>query len=129
MFVIVTSKMINDLDRVVALITLLLFTLVLMFSPAQALERMDCFGTEPFWDALLTDARISFKRADSSSIVYSRPKYTAATNAPFATSVQAKGATGNLIGFVVGSRLLMSPSIWHIVPMECQTGAITLAFT
>jgi uncharacterized membrane protein len=35
--------------------------LALLSNVATAFEKMNCFGTEPFWDAIITDNQITFK--------------------------------------------------------------------
>jgi uncharacterized membrane protein len=79
-----------------------LFSL-LVFVPAAAaaFEKFDCFGTEPFWDATLTENQIIFKFMNAKATNYSRPTYKSAANAPSVTSIEARSGTSTLIAFVV----------------------------
>jgi uncharacterized membrane protein len=79
----------------------LLWILVLVCSSAYAIEKMDCLGTEPFWDATLTDGQVVlelFEATKRYSPIYRPP---AGTNPDYVMSLQARNRTSNLTAFVV----------------------------
>jgi uncharacterized membrane protein len=85
-----------------------LFIFVFMLvSPAYAIEKMDCVGTEPFWNATLSDDQVAFE-VDGATRRYPSPKYSpAAGHSPnYVLSVQAKDRTSNLTAFTVNQTIM-----------------------
>jgi uncharacterized membrane protein len=80
-----------------------LFSL-LIFVPtaATAFEKFGCFGTEPFWDATITDKQISFK-LENSTKTYLGPKYSApvGTSLEYVLSFEARNESSTVTGFIV----------------------------
>jgi uncharacterized membrane protein len=72
-------------------------------SSAYAIEKMKCVGTEPFWDAELTDKQIIFGLGGDNKIIYPLPHYRPAAGVPldFVMSVTAKRGKSTLTAFVV----------------------------
>ena len=70
---------------------------------AYAIERMECGGTEPFWDAKLSDTRVTFTLPGERHITYSSPRYRAPRGASMegVMSVRASRGKSSLVGFVV----------------------------
>ena len=82
--------------------------LVILQHPAYSIERMECGGTEPFWDAKLSDTQVIFALPSGKrGTIYPAPRYSAARNAPFVTSVMATRGRSTLIAFVVDERLMI----------------------
>jgi len=78
---------------------------VILQQPAYSIDRLKCGGTEPFWDARLSDGQVVFDPSGGGErrIIYRTPLYTAAAGRPldFVMSVRAKRGNSTLIGFVV----------------------------
>jgi uncharacterized membrane protein len=73
-------------------------------SSAYAIEKLNCGGTEPFWDAQLADRQVTFDLSGGEGrIIYPAPLYRAAAGAPldFVMSVRAKRGKSTLTAFVV----------------------------
>ena len=70
---------------------------------------MKCGGTEPFWDAQLSDRQVTFGLSGGRRTIYIAPIYKAAAGAPldFVMSVRAKRGSSILIGFVVNENRMM----------------------
>jgi uncharacterized membrane protein len=83
--------------------------LVIPQHPAYSIERMKCGGTEPFWDAQLSDSQVTFGLSGVRRTMYIAPIYKAAAGAPldFVMSVRAKRGSSILIGFVVNENRMM----------------------
>jgi uncharacterized membrane protein len=82
--------------------------LVILQHPAYSIERMECGGTEPFWDAKLSDTQVIFALPSGKrGTIYPAPRYSAARNAPFVTSVMATRGRSTLIAFAVDERLMI----------------------
>ena len=78
--------------------------------PAYSIDRLKCGGTEPFWNAQLSDIQVIFDLAGGERrIVYNAPLYRAAAGAPldFVMSIRAKRGHSTLIGFVVNENRMM----------------------
>lgn len=78
--------------------------LVMVQHAAYAIDRLKCGGTEPFWDAQLSDSQVVFDLSGGERrIVYPAPLYRAAAGVPldFVMSVRAKKGKSTLTGFVV----------------------------
>src|SRR5262245_53773624 len=71
--------------------------------PAYSIERMKCGGTEPFWNAQLSDSQVIFNLSGERRTIYAAPRYRAARGASigFVMSVRAARGKSTLIGFVV----------------------------
>jgi uncharacterized membrane protein len=67
---------------------------------SAAIEKMECGGTEPFWSGVISDQQVTFELGTTTR-TYPKPLYTRAAGAPFVTSLQATGKTGQVIGFIV----------------------------
>jgi uncharacterized membrane protein len=80
----------------------LLWILAILNTPAHAMEKMNCHGTEPFWGATLSDGQVVLELSDDTE-TYLEPTYMAAAGASpdYVMSVQTKNRTSSLIGFVV----------------------------
>jgi len=77
---------------------------ILFLQPAaHAIETMECGGTEPFWDAKLSDTRVTFTLPGERKITYSSPRYRAPRGASMegVMSVRASRGKSTLVGFVV----------------------------
>ena len=76
--------------------------LVIMHTSAYAIEKMDCYGTEPFWDATIDNSQLVFSY-DEKKRIYPLPTFEApgGTNPDYITSVQARTKNGSAIGFIV----------------------------
>jgi uncharacterized membrane protein len=74
---------------------------------AYSIERMECGGTEPFWDAKLSDTQMIFAFGGRTTI-YPAPRYRAAKGASidFVMSVRANRGRSTLIAFVVNERVM-----------------------
>jgi uncharacterized membrane protein len=82
--------------------------LLMLQQPAYSIERMECGGTEPFWDAILSDRQVTFNLlGDRRTVIYPAPRYRAAEGASmdFVMSVRATKGKSSLIGFVVNEAL------------------------
>jgi uncharacterized membrane protein len=81
----------------------LLCILLLVRSSAYAIEKMDCLGTEPFWDATLTDGQVVLEISTKATKRYPTPIYrpAAGTNPDYVMSLQARNRTSNITAFVV----------------------------
>ena len=66
-----------------------------------SIEKLECGGTEPFWNGVLTDQQITFELSGTTTRTYPKPTYAPAAGAPNVTSIQATEKTGQLTGFVV----------------------------
>jgi uncharacterized membrane protein len=77
--------------------------LVILQYPAYSIERMECGGTEPFWDAKLSDSQVIFHVSGGRTTIYAAPLYRAARGASidFVMSVRATRGRSSLIAFVV----------------------------
>ena len=75
--------------------------LAILTNSAFSIEKMECGGTEPFWDAKLADGRVTFKLG--SPRIYLAPMYSPASgmHPDFVMSVRAKRGKSNLTAFVV----------------------------
>lgn len=84
-----------------------LLVLLLIPGSAYAIEKIECGGTEPFWDATLTNGQVTFKLADARQIALT-PVYRPAAGASenYVLSVQARNRTNSLTGFVVNENLM-----------------------
>jgi uncharacterized membrane protein len=67
----------------------------------KKIEKMECHGTEPFWQAKLAGGRVTFKTQDSSGTSYPTPRYSPAAGKRYVMSVRAKRGKSNLTAFVV----------------------------
>jgi uncharacterized membrane protein len=78
-------------------------SLVILQYPAYSIERMKCGGTEPFWDAQLSDSQVIFNTPGERRTIYASPRYRAARGASidFVMSVRATRGRSTLIAFVV----------------------------
>jgi uncharacterized membrane protein len=85
----------------------LLSILLLIPNWAYAMEQMDCFGTEPFWDATLAGKQIAIKFMRGKTTNYSKAKYTPAANTDGVVSIQAGSGTSTLTAFVVDATRMM----------------------
>jgi len=77
---------------------------------AYSIERMECGGTEPFWDAKLSDTQVIFSPSgDERRTIYAAPRYRAAAGASmdFVMNVRASRGRSTLIAFVVDQRLMI----------------------
>jgi uncharacterized membrane protein len=83
--------------------------LVIPQHPAYSIERMKCGGTEPFWDAQLSNNQVTFGLSGGRRTIYIAPIYNAAAGASleFVMSVRAKRGRSILIGFVVNENRMM----------------------
>jgi uncharacterized membrane protein len=53
--------------------------LIILQNPAYSIERMECGGTEPFWDAKLSDTQVIFALPSGKrGTIYPAPRYSAA---------------------------------------------------
>jgi uncharacterized membrane protein len=76
---------------------------------AYSLERIDCGGTEPFWDAKLSDTQVIFALSGSGRrTIYPTPRYRPAAGASidFVRSVRATRGRSTLIAFIVNEGLM-----------------------
>ena len=67
----------------------LLFVVIALVTPqhpAYSIERMKCRGTEPFWDAQLSDRQVTFGLSGGRRTIYIAPIYKAAAGAPWTLS-------------------------------------------
>jgi hypothetical protein len=84
---------------------------VILQQPAYSIDRLKCGGTEPFWDAQLSDGQVVFDPSGGGErrIIYRAPLYRAAAGAPldFVMSVRAKRGNSTLIGFVVNENRMI----------------------
>jgi len=82
--------------------------IVLLQHPAYPVD-MKCSGTEPFWDAQLSDKQIIFGLADGRKVIYVAPHYRAAAGASpdFVLHVSAKRGNASLIAFIVNENLMV----------------------
>jgi uncharacterized membrane protein len=105
--------------------------LVILQHPTHSFERLKCGGTEPFWDAQLSDSQVTFGLSGGRRTIYIAPIYKAAAGAPqdFAMSVRAKRGSSTLIGFVVNENRMMvadkngkAPSNPDIYSAYCSDG-------
>jgi uncharacterized membrane protein len=73
-----------------------------MHTPAYAIEKMDCGGTEPFWSAIIDDRELVFSY-DLKKKIYPLPTFEApgGTNPDYITSVQARTINSSIKGFIV----------------------------
>jgi len=80
--------------------------LVILQYPAYSIERMECGGTEPFWDAKLSDSQVIFRLGVERRTIYTGPHYRAARGASidFVMSVRATRGRSTLVAFVVNER-------------------------
>jgi uncharacterized membrane protein len=86
----------------------LMFLSALIASPALAVEKMECGGTEPFWSAVISDQQITLELSGR-TITYPKPTYAPATgaSADSVMSIQATGKAKRLTGFVVNETLMV----------------------
>jgi uncharacterized membrane protein len=82
--------------------------LAVMQSHAAAMDRMQCFGTEPFWNLVLTSDRIAFSPAPDRKLVFAAPRYSAArgTSPSFVMNVAAKKAASSLVAFIINETMM-----------------------
>jgi uncharacterized membrane protein len=82
--------------------------LFLTSNSAFAMEKMQCGGTEPFWDVTLTDQLVIFDLSGDRK-AFIQPVFAPATGASgdYVTSVSAKGKTGQITGFIVNETLMI----------------------
>jgi uncharacterized membrane protein len=84
--------------------TIFVAAFAVLQSSADAIEKMKCGGTEPFWDAQLADSQVTFGLSGGERrIIYPAPLYRAAAGVPldFVMSVKAKKGKSTLTAFVV----------------------------
>jgi uncharacterized membrane protein len=106
--------------------------------PAYSIERMKCGGTEPFWDAQLSDSQVIFGISGGRRAIYVAPIYKAAAGAPldFVMSVRAKRGGSTLIAFVVNESRMMvadkngkAPSGYDVYSAYCSDGMSDRGYT
>jgi uncharacterized membrane protein len=87
----------------------LLLILFLVPKSADAMEKMECGGTEPFWSAGLTDGQATFELVGTAKRSYPRPIYepAAGSSPDYVMGVRAKSRTSNLTAFVVNETLMV----------------------
>jgi uncharacterized membrane protein len=81
--------------------------LLILQHSAFSIEKMECSGTEPFWDAQLSDSQVDFYPGGGGrKTIYPAPLYSAARGAAigFVMSVRAKRGRSTLVAFVVNER-------------------------
>jgi uncharacterized membrane protein len=80
---------------------------VFVSQSVYAMEKFECFGTEPFWDASLLSNRV-IVRFDEKTTTYEKPKYTPAsgTGSDYVTSVIARTKLSTFIAFIVNQNAM-----------------------
>jgi uncharacterized membrane protein len=84
--------------------------LLILQHSAFSIEKMECGGTEPFWDAQLSDSQVVLDLSGGGrKTIYPAPLYSAARGATigFVMSVRAKRGRSTLVAFVVNERLMI----------------------
>jgi uncharacterized membrane protein len=59
---------------------------------ANAFEKFDCFGTEPFWNAWLDRNEVKFSLPEGRAKRYLHPTYTHAKGNPYSLLVRVEGS-------------------------------------
>jgi uncharacterized membrane protein len=84
--------------------------LLILQHSAYSIEKMECGGTEPHWDAQLSDSQVILDLSGRGRrTIYRAPLYSAARGASigFVMSVTAKRGRSTLLAFVVDERVMI----------------------
>jgi uncharacterized membrane protein len=89
-------------DRPMRAMAIVGIALTMFLKSAHAIEKLECVGTEPFWNAILANDRVTLKLFDGPRN-YRAPKYGPAAGGllDYVMSVRARRGKSNLTAFVV----------------------------